>query len=78
MVSVFFPRQLKLCLRDIIGSDACYFVSGGKVPADKYTIVTRREHIEPGAFFTVCAGGSIGILIASFFLGFNLYHRKLK
>ena len=53
-------------------------MAGGKIPADKYTIVTRREHIEPAVFFTVAASGSVGIMFASFFLGFNLYHRKLK
>ena len=50
----------------------------GKVPADKYTILYRLEHIEPAAFYSVCAACVFGISLALFFLGFNLYHRKLK
>ena len=51
---------------------------GGKIPVDKVTELLRDMRVGDEAFIIVCAVSACGAVLASFFLGFNLYHRKLK
>ena len=50
----------------------------GRAPADKYIIVPRQENIHPTAFYSIMFICGLGVMLASTFLFFNLYHRKLK
>lgn len=57
----------------------CRFVStGGRIPRDGKTEVTRQRTIESAIFYSSAACCGAGIVLALVFLQYNLYHRKLK
>ncbi|ELU13609.1 hypothetical protein CAPTEDRAFT_204050 [Capitella teleta] len=51
---------------------------GGRIPADKYTRVHLQVVVDFTIFMVICSLGSLGIILASSLLAFNLYNRKLK
>ncbi len=75
-IALFYPENNTLDFQ----SYGCLPIQwkSGRAPADKYTIVIRQENIHPTAFFSICGICALGVILASTFLFFNLYHRKLK
>ena len=59
-------------------TNRCFEISGGRAPRDKYVLVSRQKKIEPIAYFCVSAVSLVGLLLASSFLAYNLYHRRLR
>ncbi|WAQ99650.1 GABR2-like protein, partial [Mya arenaria] len=52
--------------------------TGGRAPRDKTVLVARRKKIHSAAFVCVSSISVCGLVLASGFLAFNLYHRKLR
>ncbi|XP_035828126.1 uncharacterized protein LOC101854281 [Aplysia californica] len=60
--------------------DSCHniFWQGGRVPKDEKVVLLRLKTIEVSVVYTatgLCVGG---VVLAVFFLAYNLYHRRLK
>ena len=75
-IALFYPENSTLDLH----SYGCLPIrwKSGRAPKDKYTILIRQENIHPTAFFSISCICGLGVILASTFLFFNLYHRKLK
>ncbi|KAL4230676.1 hypothetical protein ACF0H5_011052 [Mactra antiquata] len=51
---------------------------GGRAPRDKIVIVARQKKIHYVAYLCVSSVSVGGLILATFFLGYNLYHRRLR
>jgi len=70
-------------LRQMLPSDGYYtrvmcVLLGNRVPRDKTVLVSRRKKISAVAFTCVSSVSAVGLILASAFLSYNLYHRKLR
>ncbi|OXA58880.1 Gamma-aminobutyric acid type B receptor subunit 2 [Folsomia candida] len=83
-VGLFHPdreeNKLELCSNDFHPLSQCWTIKwpGNQVPISRREFRTKLIRVEHSLYLIVAAVAFLGILLASAFLAFNLYYRKLK